>query len=118
MSDITVTVIPDHAPLPINDDPIKDYGELNYIFYPGYSECKLIRLTNNTGDDIAPLIYFDRTELDDKWWKTMRIYPTCSGILESGVSDVSWSGTIAGSGTQDSHGSMKDHIGIIPDLIL
>lgn len=101
MSDITVQLIPDHAPLPTNDDPIKDYGEMNYIFYPGYSECKLIRLTNNTGANISPHIYFDRDESDAIWWKTMRIYTTCSGVLPSGVSDVSWSGTIAASGIQD-----------------
>ena len=101
MSDITVQLIPDHEPLPINDDPLKDYGELNYIFYPGISKCQLIRLTNNTGADITPNIYFDADDTDDIYWKTMRIYPTCSGVLPSGVSDVSWSGTITASGTQD-----------------
>jgi len=101
VNDITVEIIPNREPLPINDDLLKDYGEFNYIFYPGYSECKLIRLRNNTGADITPHIYFDRDEADGIWWKTLRIYPTCSGILPSGIVDTDWEGQITASGTQD-----------------
>jgi len=101
MADITVELIPDRPLLPITDEEPAEYGNLNYIFYPGISKCQQIRLTNNTGDALTPHIYFDEHETDTKWWKTMRIYPTCSGVLPSGVWDLEWEGEIAASGTQD-----------------
>ena len=101
MADITLEVIPNKPKLPLNDDEAKEYGELNYIFYPGISECIHIRLTNNTANPITPELYFDETEDDPIFWKTFRIYPTCSGALPSGVFDTEWSDEIAVSGTQD-----------------
>ncbi|MEA3357311.1 MAG: hypothetical protein U9Q67_02655, partial [Patescibacteria group bacterium] len=101
MADITVELIPNKPNLPVSDDEGKDYGELNYIFYPGISECKHIRLTNNTGGALTPYITFKEDPSDPTWWKTLRIYPSCSGVLPSGVFDTYWEGEIEASGVQD-----------------
>jgi hypothetical protein len=101
MADIKIEVIPNKPKLPLNDDEAKKYGELNYIFYPGISECVRIRLTNTGEDALTPELYFDRTDNDSKFWKTMRVYPTCDATLPSGVFDTGWSDEIAGNGTKD-----------------
>ena len=101
MSDITVQLIPDHEPLPINDDPLKDYGELNYIFYPCISQYKEILLTNPTASNIDVKLKFKENGVDNIWWRTMRLSELPgSGIWPSGISEQEWSGTITASGTQ------------------
>lgn len=101
MADITVELVPDRPYLPVTDEASDEFGELNYIFYPGISACQHIRLTNTTGGALTPIISFDEFHDDSKWWKTMRIYTSCSGVLPSGVDDTQWTGEIAASGTQD-----------------
>lgn len=103
MSDITIELIPNKPPLPINDDPDKGYGELKYIFYPGISPTQQIRLTNTTAGELTPLIYFDVDPSDSKWHKTLRITdePDAYGVLAPDVLDTKWTGPIAAGGTQD-----------------
>ncbi len=101
MGDIDVSIIDDFT-LPVSDESPAEYGELNYIFYPGISECKHIRLTNNTAGPLTPIISFaNNGTIDEIWHKTMRIYISCSGVLPSGVFDLEWSDEIAANSTQD-----------------
>jgi len=94
MSDITIEMVPTRPILPVNDDAAPEYGSLNYIFYPGYSEIKEIVLTNTTGGALTPTISFKAHETDSIWWETMRISDTNTGVLADGVFDQEWSGAI------------------------
>ena len=105
MSDLSIDLVPHKKPLPVNDDPDIGYGELNYIFYPGYSACQQIRLNNNTAETITPHLYFDEEVSDKIWWKTLRIFPDCSGVLPSGEIDTYWEGEISPSGVGEANPS-------------
>ena len=97
VSGLGITFTP---PTPVASGVIET-AESNNIFYPGISICQKITLTNDTANDITPHLYFDRTESDEIWWKTLRISPDCSGVSPSGYIDTYWENTIPASGTQD-----------------
>jgi len=101
MADILFQFLPPRDPLPVNDDATPEYGEMKPIFYPGYSECQAVRVTNTTGAPIVVDLAFKAHETDDKWWETMRIYPSCSGILPSGIFDTSYQATIGANDYED-----------------
>lgn len=91
---------PPPVPVPMVEN-VDTSLKFDYIFYPGVSACNKITLTNDTGADITPHIYFDSNIVDPIWWKTLRVYPNCSGVLPSGVIDTYWEDVIPASGTQD-----------------
>ena len=98
MADIIITT--DKPLLPVTSEGTTEYGELNYIFYPGISEYRKVYLRNTTGTNKNVVVKFKAHQTEPNWFRTLRISETNSGVLTAGTLDNQWSGTVNASSTK------------------